>query len=75
VVSAFRRPWLQLLLSGLARHQAGSNTLLLQKGSHDIDMIHWLTGQYTKRVAAFGSLDFFGGDKPNDLTCDVCDEP
>ncbi|MEN6547362.1 MAG: Gfo/Idh/MocA family oxidoreductase [Armatimonadia bacterium] len=52
----------------------GSNTLLLQKGSHDIDMIHWLTGQYSKRVAAFGSLDFFGGDKPNDLTCDVCDE-
>ncbi len=51
-----------------------SNTLLLQKGSHDIDMIHWLTGQYSKRVAAFGSLDFFGGDKPNDLTCDDCPE-
>jgi predicted dehydrogenase len=53
---------------------AGSNSLLLQKGSHDIDMIHWLTGQYTKRVAAFGGLDFFGGDKPNDLRCDACDE-
>lgn len=53
---------------------AGANSLLLQKGSHDIDMIHWLTGQYTKRVAAFGSLDYFGGDKPNDLTCEVCDE-
>ena len=52
----------------------GSNSLLLQKGSHDIDMIHWLTGQYTKKVAAFGALDFFGGDKPNDLRCDDCDE-
>jgi predicted dehydrogenase len=52
----------------------GSNSLLLQKGSHDLDMIHWLTGQYTKRVAAFGGLDFFGGDKANDLTCDTCDE-
>ena len=54
--------------------RAGANTLLLQKGSHDIDMIHWLTGQYTKKVCAFGSLDFFGGDKPNDLTCPECDE-
>jgi len=54
--------------------KAGSNSLLLQKGSHDIDMIHWLTGQYTKRVAAFGGLDFFGGDKPNGLHCDACDE-
>lgn len=54
-----------------------STSLLLQKGSHDIDMIHWITGAYTKRVAAFGSLDFFGGARhqpmPNDLTCDRCD--
>ncbi|MHB8996980.1 MAG: Gfo/Idh/MocA family protein [Armatimonadota bacterium] len=52
----------------------GSNSLLLQKGSHDLDMIHWLTGQYTKKVAAFGGLDMFGGDKPNDLFCTDCDE-
>ena len=52
----------------------GTNSLLLQKGSHDLDMIHWLTGQYTKKVAAFGSLDVFGGDKPNDLRCPTCDE-
>jgi predicted dehydrogenase len=49
-----------------------ATSLLLQKGSHDLDMIHWLTGRYTRRTAAFGSLDFFGGDKPNDLTCPVC---
>ncbi len=55
-------------------HKRGANSLLLQKGSHDLDMIHWLVGQYTKRVSAFGSLDFFGGDKPNDLTCPECDE-
>lgn len=52
----------------------GSNSLLLQKGSHDLDMIHWLTGQYTKKVAAFGALDMFGGDKPNDLKCPDCEE-
>lgn len=55
-------------------NRSGTNSLLLQKGSHDLDMIHWLTGQYTKRVAAFGSLDFFGGNKPNDLSCPECPE-
>jgi predicted dehydrogenase len=57
-------------------HGTRENTtgLLLQKGSHDIDIIHWITGKYTKRVVAMGSLDFFGGDKPNDLTCVECPE-
>ncbi|MBI5831196.1 MAG: Gfo/Idh/MocA family oxidoreductase [Armatimonadetes bacterium] len=51
-----------------------ATSLLLQKGAHDIDMIHWLTGRYTQRVAAFGGLDYYGGDKPNDLICPECDE-
>jgi len=51
-----------------------STGLLLQKASHDIDMIHFLTGRYTKRVVAMGSLDYFGGDKPDDLVCEKCDE-
>lgn len=54
--------------------RANATSLLLQKGSHDIDQIHWITGRYTKRVTALGSLDYFGGDKPNDLTCDNCSE-
>lgn len=55
-------------------HANSKNTtsLLLQKASHDIDMIHWLTGQYTKRVVAMGSLDYYGGDNPNDLRCGNC---
>jgi len=55
-------------------HATRKNTysLLLQKGSHDIDMIHYLTGSYTIKVAAFGSLDFFGGNKPNTLRCPKC---
>ncbi len=50
----------------------GTNSLLLQKGSHDLDMIHWLTGAYTRRVAAFGGLDFYGGERSNDLRCSEC---
>lgn len=57
-------------------HGSSRNTtsLLLQKASHDIDLIHWLTGRYTKKVAAFGGVDYFGGTKPNDLTCPECNE-
>ncbi|WP_409347109.1 Gfo/Idh/MocA family protein [Paenibacillus sp. MBLB4367] len=50
------------------------NSLLLQKGSHDIDIIHWITGKYTKKVAAFGSLDVYGGSRSNDLVCSACEE-
>ncbi|VXC28558.1 Predicted dehydrogenase [Microbacterium sp. 8M] len=35
--------------------------LLLQKGAHDIDVIHWLAGAYADRVAAMGSLSVYGG--------------
>lgn len=57
-------------------HANSKNTtgLLLQKGSHDLDVIHWITGRYATKVSAFGSLDFYGGDKPNDLTCPTCSE-
>ncbi|MFJ3957535.1 Gfo/Idh/MocA family protein [Arthrobacter sp. NPDC090010] len=36
------------------------NTLLLQKGAHDLDVIHWLAGGYTKRVSAVGALAVYG---------------
>ncbi len=49
-----------------------STSLLLQKASHDFDMMHWISGAYTKKVAAFGSLDFYGGNRPNDLECPKC---
>jgi len=37
-----------------------STGLLLQKGAHDIDVIHWLAGAYTRRVSAFGNLAVYG---------------
>ncbi|NBJ68840.1 MULTISPECIES: Gfo/Idh/MocA family oxidoreductase [Clostridia] len=50
-----------------------TTSLLLQKASHDIDVIHWLTDSYTTKVSGFGSLDYYGGDKPNTLTCPDCE--
>ncbi len=42
-------------------HSERKNTtgLLLQKGAHDIDVIHWLAGGYTKRVSAMGRLSVY----------------
>lgn len=34
--------------------------LLLQKGAHDIDIIHWLADGYTERVSAVGRLAVYG---------------
>ena len=36
-----------------------STGMLLQKASHDIDMMHWLTSANTKRVSAFGNLSVY----------------
>lgn len=45
--------------------RANVNSLLLQKGAHDIDVIHWLAGGYTRRVSAMGGLTVYGevGDR------------
>jgi predicted dehydrogenase len=37
-----------------------STGLLLQKGAHDIDVLHWLCDGYTRRVAAMGALTVYG---------------
>ena len=39
------------------RHSTG---LLLQKGAHDLDVIHWLAGGYTRRTSAMGRLAVYG---------------
>ncbi|WP_431280265.1 Gfo/Idh/MocA family protein [Leifsonia poae] len=40
--------------------RAKSNGLLLQKGAHDIDVIHWLAGGYTTLVTGMGELSVYG---------------
>lgn len=35
------------------------NSLLLQKGAHDIDVMHWLAGSYTRTVVGMGSLSVY----------------
>ncbi|GII96796.1 Gfo/Idh/MocA family protein [Sinosporangium siamense] len=41
--------------------RAKTTGLLLQKGSHDIDVIHWLSGASSVEVVAMGDLMVYGG--------------
>jgi predicted dehydrogenase len=50
-----------------------TTSLLLQKGTHDLDVMHWICGTHATRVSAFGRLAVYGGDKPDDLRCRDCD--
>jgi len=36
-----------------------ATSLLLQKGAHDIDIIHWLAGAFTRRVVGIGKLSVY----------------
>lgn len=42
-------------------HSEQKNTtgLLLQKGAHDIDVMHWLMGSYTSKVVGMGMLSVY----------------
>lgn len=39
--------------------QVNTTGLLLQKGAHDIDVMHWLMGGYTKTVVGMGMLSVY----------------
>ena len=40
--------------------RANTTGLLLQKGAHDLDVIHWLAGGSTRLVTALGQLSVYG---------------
>ncbi|CAL9331959.1 Inositol 2-dehydrogenase_D-chiro-inositol 3-dehydrogenase [Streptomyces sp. enrichment culture] len=42
--------------------RARTGSLLLQKGAHDLDAIHWLAGGYSRSVTALGDLAVHGGN-------------
>lgn len=45
--------------------------LLLQKGAHDLDVLHWLCSGYAKRVSAMGELTVYGNlNRPRDPEAD-----
>ena len=58
---------------GWMRTREKVGDLFLQKATHDLDIINSVIGLKPVSIAAFGSRGVYGGDMPNDLTCDTCD--
>lgn len=46
--------------------RANTTGLLLQKGAHDLDAIHWLAGGYARSVVAHGTLAVYGDNPRRD---------
>jgi predicted dehydrogenase len=49
-------------------------SLMLEKGTHTLDLMNWFIGASPTRVYGEGGLDVFGGDAPDDKRCRDCDE-
>jgi len=47
-------------------------SLMLEKGTHTLDLVNWYVGSRPVRAYASGGLDVFGGDEPNDKRCRDC---
>jgi predicted dehydrogenase len=52
------------VVPALRRPRSHTTSLLLQKGAHDLDVIHWLAGGYSREVVALGGLTVYG-DNPH----------
>lgn len=59
---------------GLRRHQAYVKSLILEKGTHSLDLANWLMDASPTRVYASSGLDVFGGNAPSDKRCRDCDQ-
>ena len=47
-------------------------SLVLEKGTHTLDLMNWFIDAQPVRVYSEGGLDLFGGEKPNDKRCRDC---
>ena len=47
-------------------------SLILEKGTHTLDLMNWFVGANPVRVFAEGGLDFFGGRESNTKRCRDC---
>jgi len=56
------------------RNRELGGTWLIEKATHDLDILHWLLGDVPVSVAAVQKQQAFGGDKPAELQCRNCPE-
>lgn len=57
---------------GRHRRKDFIKSLVLEKGTHTLDLMNWFIGAQPIRVFAEGGLDFFGGQEANTKRCRNC---
>ncbi|MFK7696029.1 Gfo/Idh/MocA family protein [Paenibacillus sp. HJGM_3] len=57
---------------GIRRRKAYITSLLLEKGTHSLDLANWLVDASPVKVYCSGGIDVFGGREPNDKRCRDC---
>lgn len=67
-------PYGDVYFGGWYRDTEETGGMFLQKATHDFDYLSYIVGQRPRWVAAMKSQRVYGGDKPDDLRCDDCDE-
>jgi predicted dehydrogenase len=58
---------------GRDRREAYVRSLMLEKGTHSLDLINWYVGSRPTRVFCSAGLAVFGGTEPNDKRCRSCE--
>lgn len=59
---------------GPQRRKHYVTSLILEKGTHSLDLANWLVDASPVKVYSSSGLDVFGGSAPNDKRCRTCDE-
>jgi predicted dehydrogenase len=62
----------QYYFHGQRRRKAFIKSLMLEKGTHSLDLMNAFIGSSPIRVFAESGLDVFGGKEPNDKRCVTC---
>ena len=62
----------QYYYHGPRRRKAFIKSLMLEKGTHTLDLMNWFIGSAPVRVFGEGALDVFGGQESEDKHCRDC---
>lgn len=54
------------------RNDALSSPIIMQKSCHDMDILLWLTGSHCKKIASFGSLQYFRPENAPEGAAERC---
>ncbi|MCD6365545.1 MAG: hypothetical protein J7M14_06685, partial [Planctomycetes bacterium] len=67
-------PGARYFFHNASRRESYIKSLMLQKGTHSLDLANWFVDSHPRQVYCSSGLDVFGGDQPNDKRCADCNQ-